>query len=137
VGLACHYRGEEILYAAVGAGVNLLEKGIVDDNEKEEQDVISAANLNELKDIVKKVRNCWLALGTGVPEIREPRDYASWKGMVAKVPIREGEELSLANVGFAWPPEGISVGYWDLVAGKRARRPIAENEVIRWNDVTL
>jgi sialic acid synthase SpsE len=137
VGLACHYRGEEILYAAVGAGVNLLEKGIVDDNEKEEQDVISAANLNELKDIVKRVRNCWLALGTGVPEIREPRDYASWKGMVAKVAIQEGEELSLANVGFAWPPEGISVGFWDLVVGKRVCRALEENEVIRWNDLAL
>lgn len=137
VGLACHYRGEEILYAAVGAGVNLLEKGIVDDNDKEEQDVVSAANLDELKGIVERVRSCWSALGTGVPGIREPRDLSTWKGMVAKTAIQEGDVLSIDNLGFAWPPDGISVGFWDLVVGKKARRPIAESEVIRWDDVAL
>lgn len=42
VGISCHYRGDEILYAAVGLGVNVIEKGVVDDNTRVEQDVVSA-----------------------------------------------------------------------------------------------
>ena len=137
VGLACHYRGDEILYVAVGAGLNLIEKGIVDDPDKEEQDLVSAAKLSEVKNIVEKVYNCWLALGKDLPQIKEPRDYSSWKCMVANRNIRKGEKLTIENIGFAFPPNGISVEYWDIVENKKARREIMKNEVIAWSDFLM
>lgn len=137
VGLACHYRGDELLYLAVGMGANLLEKGVVDDPDRIEQDLVSAASLTETKSIIDKVRNCWEAIGQAPAVINEPRDLSSRKGLVAAQPISEGEKLSQENLHFAWPPLGISVENWDEVVGRRATRSIAAEEVISWNDVSF
>src|SRR5439155_442176 len=67
VGLACHYRGDEMLYVAVAMGANLLEKGVVDDPDRVEQDLVSAARLGEVNDIIRKVHNCWKAIGPASP----------------------------------------------------------------------
>ncbi len=135
VGLACHYRGDEILYLAVGMGANLLEKGVVDDPDRIEQDLISAARLSDVKEIIRKVNNCWKAIGQAPARHKEPRDLSVRKGLVAKRIIAEGEVFGLDNVRFSWPPLGISVEYWDLVAVNRAARTIQANEVIYWSDV--
>ncbi|MBI4589770.1 MAG: N-acetylneuraminate synthase family protein [Candidatus Rokubacteria bacterium] len=137
VGLACHYRGDEILYLAVGMGANLLEKGVVDDPDRIEQDLVSAARLRDVKEIVRKVSNCWKAIGQAPARHKEPRDLSVRKGLVAKRVIAAGEVFALDNVRFSWPPLGISVEYWDLVAASRAARTIQANEVIRWSDVRL
>ncbi len=135
VGLSCHYRGDEILYLAVGMGANLLEKGVVDDPDRIEQDLVSAARLSDLKEIIRKVKNCWLAVGNAPARHKEPRDLSVRKGLVAKHTIGEGEILSLDNVRFSWPPLGISVEHWDIVAGQRAARSVQPQEVIRWTDI--
>ncbi len=135
VGLACHYRGDEILYLAVGMGANLLEKGVVDDPDRVEQDLVSAARLSDLKEIIRKVNNCWRAVGQAPVRPKEPRDLSVRKGLVAKRTIAEGEVLGLENVRFAWPPLGISVECWDLVAARRAARTIQANEIIGWSDI--
>ena len=137
VGLACHYRGDEMLYLAVGMGANLLEKGVVDDPDRVEQDLVSAARLSEVADVVRKVSNCWKAIGQAPARHKEPRDLSVRKGLVAKRLIAEGEPLGLDNVRFAWPPLGISVEHWDAVATRRAARIIQRDEVIGWPDVCL
>lgn len=135
VGLACHYRGDEILYLAVGMGANLLEKGVVDDPDRIEQDLVSAARLSELKEIIRKVNNCWRAIGQAPARYKEPRNLSVRKGLVARLDIAEGEAFGFENLRFAWPPIGISVEYWDLVVGNRSTRSIKANEVIRWSDI--
>ena len=137
VGLACHYRGDEILYMAVGMGANLLEKGVVDDPERVEQDLVSAASLDELSEIIQKVENCWKGIGQGLTRPQEPRDESVYKGLVAKKAIAEGELLGYENVRFSWPPLGISVAHWDQVAGCGAASALEANEPIRWSDVHL
>lgn len=137
VGLACHYRGDEILYLAVGMGANLLEKGVVDDPDRIEQDLVSAARLSDVATIVRKVNNCWKAIGRAPARHQEPRDLSVRKGLVAKRVIVEGEALGLDNVRFAWPPLGISVEYWDLLTSHRAARTIQADEVIGWSDLRV
>jgi sialic acid synthase SpsE len=135
VGLACHYRGDEILYAAVAIGANIIEKGVVNNPNRNEQDVVSAAHIDELPDIVSKIRNCYEAMGQNVWEVKEPRDQMSWKGLTAKNDIARGEKLNIKNVGFAFPPKGIAADHWDLVDGKFASQDIAKGEVILWPDI--
>jgi len=137
VGLACHYRGDEILYAAVGCGVNILEKGIDQDPDRPELDLVSAEPLARLKHTVQKVRACWEALGGEVPVVREPRDKTFWRGMAAKRDIAAGEVFSLGNVGFCMPPLGLAAGHWDLVEGQKARRAIPKGRPIGWSDVEI
>ncbi len=137
IGLACHYRGNEIMYAAIGAGANLIEKGIDADPDRHDLDLISAASLTELPDIVQRVRNCWLALGQDTPQIREPRKTAFRKCLIAKKDIVKGEKLNIENLGFALPPLGIPPSFWDLIVGKEAAKDIAKNEVLAWEDIKM
>jgi sialic acid synthase SpsE len=137
VGLTCHYRGDEMLYLAVGMGANLLEKGVVDNPDKEEMDLVSAAALDEVPDMVRKVRNCWLAIGEAPMRPKEPRDLSDRKGLVARRAIEAGEAIGYENVLFAWPPIGIPAENWDAVVGKPLTRALAANEVIGWGDVKV
>jgi len=98
---------------------------------------VSAARLSEVADVVRKVSNCWKAIGQAPARHKEPRDLSVRKGLVAKRLIAEGEPLGLDNVRFAWPPLGISVEHWDAVATRRAARIIQRDEVIGWPDVCL
>ncbi len=135
VGISCHYRGDEILYAAVGLGANLIEKGVVDDNTRVEQDVVSALNLSEVKSFNEKLLNCSAALGSRFPQIVEPRDLNTRKGLVATRDIAGGEKLGPTNCDFAWPPLGVKSEDWSLVAGQSAARSIAQGEPIRMEDI--
>lgn len=135
VGLSCHYRGDEIPFVAVGVGANLIEKGVVDDNNRVEQDVVSALPVSELPEFQARLLRCSAALGSRKPFIPEPRDLNTRKGLFARHSIAAGEALSLENVGFAWPPLGIPVHEWDGIVGQHASRAINEGEVIRWQDV--
>lgn len=135
VGLACHYRGDELLYMCVGLGVNLLEKGVVDDPDRIEQDIVSALAVAELATVVKKVRNCWEAMGQRLPVIKEPRDYTSWKCVSALKDIKKGEKVSLETVSFAWPPLGIPVADWEKIEGKAFSRDIMKGDSVKWEDL--
>lgn len=137
VGLTCHYRGDEMLYAAVGAGANLLEKGVVDDPDRAEQDVVSAQGLTELKSVVEKVRRCSAAMGNPWKQPQEPRDLSVRKGLVAKKDLAAGEVISLETVGFAWPPEGVPVRYWSVVEGQKTARAFQAGEPIPWKGIAF
>lgn len=137
VGLACHYRGDELLYMCVGLGVNLLEKGVVDDPDRVEQDIVSALAVSELPEVIRKIRNCWDALGQKLPVIREPRDFTSWKCFVALRKIKKGETVSLENVSFAWPPAGIRVEFWDLIKDIPVLNDIESGFPLEWKHFGL
>jgi len=114
---------------------NLIEKGIIDDPDKVEQDIVSALHIKDLKEVVQKVHNCWLALGKDQPQVKEPRDLSTRKGLVAKKDIAAGEKFTNNNIGFAWPPLGISVELYDIITGKTARKAIKKNQIISWLDI--
>jgi sialic acid synthase SpsE len=135
VGLACHFRGNEILYAATALGANILEKGVDADPDREEQDLISAASLAELSDIVRQVRNCWLSIGSEQAMPSEPRDLSTRAGLFARQDIAEGELFTSDNVAFAFPPLGISVADYDAVIGAKSLAPLKEGDVLHWQDV--
>lgn len=137
VGLACHYRGDEILYLAVGLGCNLIEKGLVDNPDKAEQDIVSALPLSKAPEVVEKVKKCWDALGEKYPVVRTPRDQSSWKGLVAKKDITPGEKIDLENTGFAWPPIGISTSYWEIIKERPVVEPIKKGKPIYWESIGM
>jgi sialic acid synthase SpsE len=135
VGFSCHFQGEDMLYVAVGAGANLLEKGVADSPERKEQAIIAASPAERLPEITAKVRQAWEALGSGRPQLAETKKHPSRQCLVAKVDIARGQVLGLNNLQFAFPPMGISVRHWDLVAGRRAARPLAKGHVLVWEDL--
>jgi sialic acid synthase SpsE len=137
VGLSCHFRGEEMMYLSVALGASMIEKGVFDNPDAVEQDIVSALAVTEIERVVRKIKDCWSALGDGEIRAADTRDESSWKGLIALKDIQKGDLLDTGNVSFAFPPMGISVGNWDLVRGKKALKDMKKNDVIDWNKVAL
>lgn len=136
IGFTCHYRGEEMMHVAVGLGASLIEKGVVDDPDRVEQDLVSALRLDQIRPALARLQACWEALGSSQATPVEPRNLSVRKGWVARRPIAAGEALTLENTSFAWPPIGIPVHLWDDLSSRaRSRRPLAPGEPIQWPDV--
>ena len=133
VGLACHYRGQEMLYVAVACGACLLEKGVVDDPNREDADLVSALSFGELKEAVGRVRECWDALGDGRLRVPVDRNLDTRTGLMATTDLNAGDTLSLAVASFAWPPIGISPEHWERVEGWRLRAPVKKGYPIVWD----
>lgn len=138
VGLSDHHNGEEMLYLAIGLGAALLEKNVSFTPDALDQDLAFSMALDELGNVLRRVRNCWVGLG------RSYRDPANTKGListssrmglVAKRPLGAGERLSPENVNFSFPCLGIGVQYFDQVSGWVVRNNIPQGGVIRWTDV--
>lgn len=115
IGLSCHYEGYEMIYVAIACGANLIEKGVVDDPTKEEADIISAMPFEDLTNLLKKIEDCWVSLGTGVQKKFSNRDLSTRTGMFAKRNLKKGEKINQEVIGFAWPPNGISPEYWEII----------------------
>lgn len=130
IGLACHYRGEEMMYVAVARGANLLEKGVVDNPDKEEVDLVSALRFSDLKRVVEMIKDCWESLGDGKLIVPENRNMSIRTGMYAKNNFKKGDKICLENVGFAWPPIGVSPELWDKIEGWVVISDIKKGEAI-------
>ena len=114
-----------------------IEKGVFDNPDKNEQNVISAAAFDDLKNMINKVNNCSKALGNSKINIKESelRDQTLQYGLVAKTDINKGDSLTQDNVRFAFPCIGISVEDWESIEGRPAKRNIKEDNEITLEDV--
>jgi sialic acid synthase SpsE len=92
-------------------------------------------NLSEVAAFQQSLLACSAALGSRFPQIAEPRDLNTRKGLVARKKIAKGEMISVENAGFAWPPLGIKSEDWSIADGQRAAKDLAEGDVINWSDI--
>ncbi len=137
IGLACHYRGEEMMYVAVARGANLIEKGVVDDPDRAEVDLLSAMPFTNLKSALDKIHQCWESLGDGLLKVPAERNLSTRTGMYARANMKRGDTISLDVVGFAWPPVGVSPEHWDEVEGWTLAKDILAGEPIEWGALSL
>jgi sialic acid synthase SpsE len=138
VGLSCHSSGTDMLIMAVALGAKLLEKNVVKDETRLEQDYAIAANISELPDMLSRVETAWASLG------RPFRDPARKTGListtsrsclVARRELAAGEAISEASVAFAFPCKGVPVEFFDDVSGWKLRRTVAAGKPIGWGDI--
>jgi sialic acid synthase SpsE len=137
IGLADHYRGEEIMYAAAALNYSVIEKPVVPVPEQIDVDAPWTMRIDDIADVRKKIEACWRARGMTFRPKRyaAKSDHPARMGLVTARSIRAGETLDESNVRFAWPRHGISVYDWDLVAGATFTHDIGPDTPIYWNDV--
>lgn len=88
---------------------------------------------NELKAMVKAIRNIELALGSSVkkPSKSEiPNMQIARKSIVAKSDIKKGDILSEENITIKRPGNGINPMRWDEIVGSVALKDYKEDELI-------
>ena len=59
------------------------------------------------------------------------------KSIVAKVDINQGDIISLDKICYKRPGTGLSPLETNLIIGKKAKKPIKSNHVIKLEDIAL
>lgn len=137
VGYSDHTQGIEVPIAAAAMGAVVIEKHFTLDRNMEGPDHKASLEPEELKEMVRAVRNIENALGDGVkrpsPSERKNRDVAR-KSIVAKRAIRKGEMFTEDNLTTKRPGNGISPMRWNDVIGLAADRDYERDEMIAIQD---
>jgi N,N'-diacetyllegionaminate synthase len=132
-GYSDHTNGIEVPIAAVAMGATVIEKHFTLDREMEGPDHKASLEPDELKAMVKAIRNIEKALGDGIkkPSPSEIKNMSiARKSIVAARAIQKGERFSENNLTIKRPGTGISPMRWDEVIGTVATMDYDEDEQI-------
>jgi len=132
-GYSDHTLGIEVPIGAVAIGASCIEKHFTLDNTMEGPDHKASLEPDELKAMVKAIRNMEMALGSSIKKPSQsetPNIKIARKSIVAKDNIKKGEILTKENLAVKRPADGISPMRWDEVVGSIASRDYTEDELI-------
>ena len=133
VGYSDHTKGIEIPIAAVALGATVIEKHFTLDRNLPGPDHKASLEPEELRAMVKAIRNVQMALGDGIkrpsPSELKNREIVR-KSIVARRAIKKGEIFTENNITVKRPGKGLSPMYWDDVLGKTAPKDFREDELI-------
>lgn len=134
VGYSDHTKGIEVAIAAVAMGAKVIEKHFTLDKNMEGPDHMASLEPNELKHMVKGIRNIEAALGTGIKEPSESEAKnieVARKSIVAKIKIKKGEKYTIDNITTKRPGNGVSPMRWNEFIGKESNRDYKVDELIQ------
>jgi N,N'-diacetyllegionaminate synthase len=132
-GYSDHTLGIEVDIAAVAMGASCIEKHFTLDKTMEGPDHKASLEPNELKAMVKAIRNIEIALGSSVKKPTKseiPNIKVARKSIVASREIKKGEIFSEENLAIKRPGNGINPMRWDEIIGTIAIKDCKEDELI-------
>jgi len=133
IGYSDHTLGIEVPIAAVAMGASIIEKHFTLNKNMEGPDHKTSLEPEELKAMVRAIRNIERALGNGIkkPSPSELKNKPiARKSIVAAKNIKKGEVFTEENITVKRPGSGISPMRWDEVLGRIARRDFSADELI-------
>ncbi len=132
-GYSDHTLGIEVDIAAVAMGAICIEKHFTLNCNMEGPDHKASLEPDQLKEMVRTIRNIELALGSNIkkPSKSElPNIQIVRKSIVAKTEIKKGEIFIEKNITVKRPSGGISPMKWDEVIGTKATKNYKKDELI-------
>lgn len=133
VGYSDHTQGIEIPVAAAAMGAQVIEKHFTLDKGMPGPDHKASLEPEELKEMVRSIRNVEKALGDGikVPTESEKKNMdMARKSIVARCGIRKGERFSPDILTTKRPGNGVNPMRWNEIMGMCAVRDFEEDELI-------
>ena len=133
VGYSDHTQGIEIPIMAVSMGAEIIEKHFTLDKTMEGPDHKASLEPDELKQMVKSIRNIEKAFGNGIKEPQESEKKnieIARKSIVAKCEIKKGEQFTEENLTVKRPATGISPMKWDEVIGVYSTKNYNKDDII-------
>lgn len=137
VGLSDHTLGDEVALAAVTIGAAAVEKHITLKRSDGGVDADFSMEVEEMKNMVKRIRNVESAIGKVdycLTEVQKKERRFSRSLFVAKS-IKKGEIFTTENIRSVRPNNGLPVKYLEQVLGKRAVRDLTYAKPLEWADV--
>ena len=132
-GYSDHTLGIEVDIAAVAMGAICIEKHFTLNCNMEGPDHKASLEPDQLKEMVRTIRNIELALGSNIkkPSKSELANIQiARKSIVAKTKIKKGDILIENNITVKRPSGGISPMKWDEVIGTKATKNYKKDELI-------
>lgn len=137
VGFSDHTAGIEVPIAAAALGASVIEKHFTLSRELPGPDHRASLEPDELKAMVRGIRNIEKALGSGIKHVSDSEASnigAARKSIVASRKIRKGEILSDSNMTAKRPGTGISPMLWEKIVGRIAPRDFEKDEMIEMSE---
>ncbi|RKX53340.1 MAG: N-acetylneuraminate synthase [Thermotoga sp.] len=136
-GLSDHTLGIYISVAAVAMGAKVIEKHFTLSRKLKGPDHPFAIEPNELKEMVKEIRDVEKALGNGKklgPSAQELENYKKARRSIhAKVNIPKGTRITNDMLIIKRPGYGIKPKFINIVIGREVRKNIEEDQWITWD----
>jgi len=138
VGYSDHTMGIEVSIAAAALGATVIEKHFTLNRSMEGPDHKASLEPDELKLMVRSIRNIENALGDGVKRLKtsEARNLAvARKSIHLNQAVSAGELLSLEMLVMLRPGDGISPMQIDNLIGRRLKLDMPMHHKLVWDDL--
>jgi N-acetylneuraminate synthase/N,N'-diacetyllegionaminate synthase len=138
VGYSDHTQTNTACLVSVAFGVRVIEKHFTLDKHLQGPDHSSSADLYEFVQLVNGIRDAEKSLGNQFKQptaIEKINSVGMRRSIVAKKSIAEGTLITPDMLTFKRPSTGIHPYYFNLVVGKKAKRPICADELLKWDDI--
>jgi N,N'-diacetyllegionaminate synthase len=139
VGLSDHTEGIHVALGAVGLGTELLEKHITLDRSLAGPDHPFAIEPDELRALVRGVRDVEAAMGNGRLEGPAPEEAEMYRlarrSVVAAADLAAGTTIAREHLTIKRPGFGIAPKHLDDLVGRTARVDIAFDDIVTWDMV--
>ena len=139
VGFSDHTLGITVPIAAVALGACVIEKHFTLDRNLPGPDHKASLEPNELKEMVKAIRDVEKALGDGIKKPTKDEKVikrAARRSIVAKVDIPEGTIIMEDMLDVKRPGVGIEPKYMEMIVGRKAKENIKKDEIIAMRRIT-
>lgn len=138
IGLSDHTLNNATCLGAVALGASVLERHFTDTRDRVGPDIACSMTPDELGQLINWSRDLHAARGGKkgpVPEEQPTIDFA-YASVVTTQDVDAGAEFSKQNIWVKRPGTGeILAEHYSSILGRRARRKIASDEQLRWNDI--
>ena len=138
VGLSDHSEGILLPLIAVALGAVVIEKHFTLDKNAPGADHKCSMNPEDLKQLVKALRDVEASLGDGrkrPSDIEEEGRLLGRRSIVAAVDIRAHETIVPWMLTCKRPGSGLEPRYKEQIIGMAARRNISKNTILQWEDL--
>jgi N,N'-diacetyllegionaminate synthase len=138
VGYSDHTEGLVVPVAAAARGATVIEKHFTTDRTLPGPDQRASLETGPFGEMVRRIRQVELALGTGTKEPRPDElavRAAVRRSVVLLRDVDAGAVITANDVELLRPGTGIPPADLDRVIGARARRPLAAGALPTWEDL--
>jgi N,N'-diacetyllegionaminate synthase len=139
VGYSDHTEGIEVSIAAVALGAKVIEKHFTIDKNMEGPDHKASLSPNELKELVRQIRNVENAIsGSGRKLIQESEQNIKvimTKGLYLSEDVSEGSSITEDMFLFKRPVVHLPATLLDSILGKKVNKDLAKGHAISFADI--
>ncbi|MCP5108923.1 MAG: N-acetylneuraminate synthase [bacterium] len=139
VGFSDHTIGYHHAVAAAARGARFIEKHFTLDKNMEGPDQKISSDVNEMKELVRSVREIEISLKSNGKRDISPHEKSSReigrKSIIALTDIKKGEPITRENTIIKRPGKGVKPGEAAFLYGRTAKTAIPKDQWITWDMV--